>query len=167
MKKKWMLLFAIIALVSCEKSDNTTDNKTTTCTLSSSSIVGVYKITKATMVTIAAGQTTEVDATSFIDANELDDLYEFKAGGVFNWTDAGVRNPGSIGAASTSWTLTGNKLSPDIQSYLPNPWNYIQLEDFTVVNFTCDSMALQKKLAETTNNVTFETGVRYYLKRQQ
>jgi len=160
------MVFAIIALVSCGKADNEPDKKTQTCTLNSTTIVGVYKLTKATAVTIALGQSTEINVTSDIDAYNLDDLYEFKANGDFVWVDAGVRAPASLGTASDKWTLTGTKLTAVIQDYLPNPWYYNELEDFTVASFACDSMMLQKKVSQTLNNVNVESGIRYYLKRQ-
>jgi len=159
MRKNLLLLLGVFVFLSCKKSNS--NDSGYTCPLNSATIGGLYKLTKVTKITIASGNVTEIDATTDINACELDDTYEFNSGS-FLWTDAGTTCPGTVFSGTILWTLSGNNLTKDIQGYLPNPWNYIIMDDFIVQQFDCASIVLQKKVPQT---ATSESGVRYYLKR--
>ena len=163
MKKILAFSSIIFLLGSCKKNDTTSTN---TCTLSNSTILGTYKLTKATKISITAGNVTETDATTDITSCRLDDTYEFKTGGTFQWVDAGTHCPASVLTNSESWSLSGTSITKELQGLLPNPWYYVVMDDFSVQQFTCTSLVLEKKVTQTSGGVTFQTGVRYYMTKQ-
>ncbi|UAY53284.1 lipocalin-like domain-containing protein [Ferruginibacter albus] len=98
MKKIIAGFIACVALAACSK-DN---GGTTSCTLSSTSIVGKYKITAVTF--------DGADAMSQIPACNQDDVYELKSDGTATVTDAGTQCSPSSDQSGT-WSLNGTTLT--------------------------------------------------------
>ncbi len=100
--KKYFLIFITllcIIVVSCKKSSSSTS-----CTLSSTSIIGKYKLTAATF----AG----ADAISQIPECDRDNIFELKSGGIATVTDTGTPIVCSPPSDKTgAWSLNGSTLT--------------------------------------------------------
>ncbi len=123
MKKLAFISISIITLLStgCKK-----DNET--CTLSSTSIVGNYKI--ASILYKADAQTPAVDQVTLMDPCEKDDIISFLANGT--WTQAeGVTSCNPANSDNGSWSLVGSVFSLDGDAY-------------TISNFSCTEMTINQ-----------------------
>ena len=121
MKKLLILSAAAIVLftTSCKK-----DNET--CTLSSSSITGAYKI--ASVLYKADAQTPAVDIITTYDACEKDDILTFSSNGT--WTQSeGATSCSPSNSGNGNWSLVGETLSLDGVST-------------TVSNFSCSEFTI-------------------------
>ena len=124
MKKLFILSTAVVALLttSCKKDNDTT------CTLSSSSISGAYKI--ASILYKADAQTPEVDIFTNFDACEKDDILTFSSNGT--WTQSeGATACSPANTDSGNWSLVGSTLTIDGDAS-------------TVSNFSCTEMTLNQ-----------------------
>ena len=98
-------LFIALLLTACKNDDDDV-----ACQLSSSSIVGTYKITAITYKPTPTSADVDIYAT--LDACEKDDLLVLNDNGIMNYQDAGtVCSPS--GSYSGSWSLTGNSITID------------------------------------------------------
>lgn len=106
MKKVFFFGIIITAvLFSCKKKDNN-------CEASTATIVGKYKVTSVLYKLTPAS--TEIDGSGvyFIDDCQKDDILEFAANGVYNYTDAGtVCTPD--GSYSSTWSFNNGILTVD------------------------------------------------------
>jgi hypothetical protein len=105
--KKTILFSLLLAavLVSCKKKDNN-------CEASTATIMGKYKVTSVLYKLTPAS--TEIDGSGvyFIDDCQKDDILEFAANGVYNYTDAGtVCTPD--GSYSSTWSFNNGILTVD------------------------------------------------------
>ena len=116
MKKLLILSTAIFALMatSCKKD-------TETCTLSSSSIAGAYKI--ASILYKADAQTPAVDQVTLMDPCEKDDIISFNANGTWTLTE-GATSCNPANSDNGNWSFVGSVFSLDGDS-------------FTISNFSC------------------------------
>jgi len=122
MKKLLILSTAVVALLttSCKKDNDTT------CTLSSSSISGAYKI--ASILYKADAQTPAVDIITTYDACEKDDILTFSSNGT--WTQSeGATSCSPSNSDNGNWSLVGETLSVDGVA-------------LTVSNFSCSEFTL-------------------------
>ncbi len=125
--KKLLIPFALLlAFASCKKSDSSS------CSLSSTTILGSYKVTAATFR--ATGTSTDIDMYSlYFDDCEKDDIVTFSTGGVYTITDAGtVCSPTSADAGT--WSLSGNTLTMDGDAT-------------TVASFTCSKVVMTQTVS--------------------
>lgn len=99
------MLVAVAILGACKK-----DTATTTCTLSSTSIVGTYKLTAMTNKVNDA--TPAVDLYASFDACQKDDLYAFNNGGTYVISE-GATSCTPTNASSGTWTLSGTTFTLD------------------------------------------------------
>ena len=109
MKKIPLIALSLVIFISCSKDD---PPKPQTCTTSTASIAGNYKITAVTYK--ATATSTEVDYMNllFPDACDRDNVYTFKTDGTYQIADAGqVCSP--AGNDNGNWTLTGTNLQID------------------------------------------------------
>ena len=124
MKKLLILSTAVVALLttSCKKDNDTT------CTLSSSSISGAYKI--ASILYKADAQTPAVDIFTASDACEKDDILTFSSNGT--WTKSeGATSCSPANTDSGNWSLVGSILTIDGDAS-------------TVSNFSCTEMTINQ-----------------------
>jgi hypothetical protein len=127
MKKLALLAIgAIVFMSSCKK-----DEPTTTCTLSSTSIQGTYKITAETYQ--ADAQSPVEDEFALYEPCEKDDLFVFGNGTINTSEGATSCNP-PTDPISLSWTLSGSQLTLTA---------FGQSTTGTVESFTCNSMVLK------------------------
>ena len=99
-----MLFVSSTLLFSCKKDSGSSNN---TCSLSSSAIVGTYKIIAATYQATATSAPTNDYATW--DACEKDDLITINSNNTYQFSDGAlVCNPS--GAETGTWFLNGSVL---------------------------------------------------------
>lgn len=128
MKKLALLAFgAIVLMTSCKKDEPTT----TTCTLSSTSIQGTYKVTAETSQ--ADAQSPVVDEYATYDPCEKDDLFVFGNGTLTSSEGATSCNP-PTDPFTANWTLTGSQLTLNVMG--------LSIAG-TVESFTCNSMVFK------------------------
>lgn len=103
----------IITVSSCKK-----EGASSSCTLSATSLAGVYKITA---LKITSGSST-TDSYDIMPACEKNAVYYLEEGGAFSYVE------GSSCAYSHTdvWSLSGNQLTMDGS-------------DYTITNFSCDN----------------------------
>jgi hypothetical protein len=104
----------------------------TPCTLSSTSILGTYKITGYT--TQANAQAPIVDDYATWPACEKDDLVTLSAGGVFTTSEGVISCTPPTDPISANWTLAGNSL---VISYMG-----FALPAATISDFTCNGFKM-------------------------
>jgi hypothetical protein len=123
MKKLLILSTAIFALMttSCKKDSPT-------CTLSSNTIVGNYKI--ASILYKADAQTPAVDEFATYDACEKDDIISFNANGTWTQTE-GATSCNPANSDNGNWSFVGSVLTLDGES-------------FTISNFSCSEMTINQ-----------------------
>ena len=103
MKKTTFIFLAVVVLFSCKKDPK---NDPQSCTISTASISGPYKITAVTYKANATAAEQDFFNTLFVDACRRDDVYTFKEDGTYKLTDAGtVCSPS--GDDNGTWTLSG------------------------------------------------------------
>jgi hypothetical protein len=124
-------LMLLMLFASCKKTD--------TCTLSSTSILGTYKMTANKYR--ATGTTVDLDYYAAADACQKDDTYTVASGGVFTITDAGVVCSPSNTSTGT-WTLSGTTFTTDGS------------DAATVASFSCSGMVLTVTDASGTETIT-------------
>ncbi len=108
-----------LAFASCKK-----DKNDSSCTLSTASIAGNYKVTAVTYK--ASASSPEVDFfDQYAEDCEKDDILTLNTNNTFNYTDAGV-TCSPDGSYNGNWSLNGNTVTVDGESG-------------TVENFTCNS----------------------------
>ena len=110
--KKIFLSAALLCgiFVSCTKSDN---SGTTGCTLSSTSILGKYKITAVTFTPNAIPY--PVNGLQYFPACDTDNVYELKVDSIATITDAGVQCSPSADATG-NWSLSHDTLSTTLST---------------------------------------------------
>ena len=141
MKLSQYFFVALIAtsLFSCKKDNN--NNKD--CSLGEANLVGTYKIGTVTYKETASSP--EVDASSFAEACNLDDLETYKSDHTFVYTDAGVKcDPADDN--TTNWSLSGKTLkvggdtgtitSFDCSGFTFTQSDYMKAGDSFIVTFT-------------------------------
>ena len=106
MKKLLFLSFIVCFALSCKK------NKDSSCTTSTASISGPYKITAMTYKANASAAEIDYLNTIFPDACERDDIYTFNTNGTYTIADVGVvcSPPGGYNG---TWALSGNTMTID------------------------------------------------------
>lgn len=123
MKKLIFISISILTIVttSCKK-------ETETCTLSSTSIVGSYKI--ASILYKENAQTPVVDDFTTYDACEKDDILTFNSNG--NWTlTEGATSCNPANSDDGSWSLVGSIFTVDGESLI-------------ISNFSCTEFTLNQ-----------------------
>jgi len=129
--KKIFLLSILISMVfiSCKK-----DSNKAPCTLSSSSLVGNYKITSYLMT--MNGQTIDVFTdTSFSPICQRDDIYTINANGTMTQSEGAIScNPPSTGGLG-NWSLNGTNFTLSTDSTSP-------AQSYTISDFSCTSFKL-------------------------
>jgi hypothetical protein len=128
MKKLALLAIgAIVLMTSCKKDEPTT----TTCTLSSTSIQGTYKVTAETFQEDA--QSPVEDAYAAYEPCEKDDLFVFGNGTLTSSEGATSCTP-PTDPFTANWTLTGTQLTLTAMGIsIPG----------TVESFNCNSMVFK------------------------
>ncbi len=127
MKKIISISFlAVVLFSSCKK-----DDPTPTCTLSATSILGIYKTTGAT--TQANAQAQIVDDYATWDACEKDDLVTFSAGNILTSSEGLTSCNPPTDPFSANWSLSGNTLSISFMGFAINS---------TISEFTCNGFKL-------------------------
>lgn len=121
MKKLLFLSTAIVALLTtgCKK-------EAETCTLSSTSILGSYKI--ASILYKADAQTPAVDEFTTYDPCEKDDIITFSSNGVWTQTE-GATSCSPANSDSGGWSLVGNIFTLDGEAA-------------TISNFSCTEFSV-------------------------
>jgi hypothetical protein len=128
MKKiAFLALGSVLFFSSCKKDDATP----TTCTLSSTSIQGTYKVTGSTFQANANAPVEDDYATW--DACEKDDLFVFGNGTLTSSEGATSCTP-PADPFSANWTLSGTTLNLDVAGFTVSG---------TVESFTCNSMVFK------------------------
>lgn len=139
--KKFFLFSILVSMIfiSCKKSSNTTS-----CSLSSSSIVGNYKITSYMMT--SGGQTMDMFSdTNYTPLCSRDNIYTISANGIFTESEGAVScNPPSTSGNTGNWSLNGNTFSFVDSASTAFP--------YTVSDFSCTSFKLN--LADSTTSVS-------------
>ena len=131
MKKIISISFlAVILFSSCKK-----DEATPTCTLSTTSIIGTYKTTAATIQ--ADAQSPVVDDYATWAACEKDDLITFSAGAVFTTSEGVTSCTPPTDPISANWALSGNNLNITYMGFALPP---IAISDFTCNSFKITSV---------------------------
>lgn len=106
MKNYLLYLFLVLTvlLTNCNKK-----NDTASCTLSSTSIIGRYKVTS---ITIKNNSNPPVESINTIYAPcQQDDIHEFKATNMYSFIDAGVScSPSNSIDVANGWSVMGNTL---------------------------------------------------------
>lgn len=129
--KKFFLLSVLISMVfiSCKK-----DSNKAPCTLSSSSLVGNYKITSYLMT--MNGQTIDVFSdTSFIPICQKDDIFTINANGTMTKSEGAIScDPPSTGGIG-NWALNGTNFTLSTDSTSP-------AQSYTISDFSCTSFKL-------------------------
>ena len=100
--KKYLLIIALVCgiLISCKKSSNTSSD----CTLSSTTIVGQYKITAIEF----AGQ----NALQLLPSCDTANVYDLETGGIGTITYTSAPNACSTSGVSTgTWSLSNDTLT--------------------------------------------------------
>lgn len=114
MKTSIIIALSALVLFSCKK------NNDETCTISTASIAGTYKLTASKYKQTPAS--AEMDIFATLSACEKDDLNILVAGGVFNYQDVGtVCSPN--GSYSSTWSLSGSNLTIDGDLYVIQSFN--------------------------------------------
>ena len=140
---KRFFLFSIlvsIIFISCKKSSNNTS-----CSLSSTSIVGNYKITSYTMT--SGGQTIDLfsDTTS-VSLCERDNIFSINSNGIFAESEGAVScNPSSASGNLGNWSLTGNNFSIGDST---------SSEVFTISDYSCASFKLNQSDSTSSLSIT-------------
>ena len=94
---------AALALASCKKS-----NGDEAKAITKENIIGTFKLSAVTYTYMGV----QSDGMKDMEACAKDDMYVFKAGDVFEHTDAGTKCDPDGGYVST-WTLTGDEINVD------------------------------------------------------
>ena len=103
------LLFGALALVLFAGAGCKKDKNDAICELNSTTIVGNYKLTAATMQSGASSPEVSV-LNTYYEPCELDDIRSLNADNTFAYQDLGtVCNPS--GSLTGTWSLSGNNLS--------------------------------------------------------
>jgi hypothetical protein len=128
MKKiAFLALGSVLFFSSCKKDDATP----TTCTLSSTSIQGTYKVTAQTFQ--ADAQSPVEDEYATLEACEKDDLFVF-GNGTLTSNEGAISCDPPTDPFSTTWTLTGSTLNLSLGGFTISG---------TVESFTCNSMVFK------------------------
>jgi hypothetical protein len=128
MKKIALLAIgAIVLMTSCKKDEPTTP----TCTLSSTSIQGTYKVTAETSQ--ADAQSPVVDEFALYEPCEKDDLFVFGNGTLTSSEGATSCTP-PTDPFTANWTLVGSQLTWTVMGFSISG---------TVESFNCNSMVLK------------------------
>jgi hypothetical protein len=98
------------------------------CTLSSSTLVGNYKI--VSILYKADAQTPVEDEVLLMDPCEKDDIFSINANGTWTQTE-GATSCNPANSDNGSWSLVGNTFNLDVDSY-------------TISNFSCSGMTLNQ-----------------------
>jgi hypothetical protein len=111
--KKIFLSAALLCCIfmSCTKSDN---GGTTGCTLSSTSIIGEYKI-KSIQFT-PNGSPVSFDGLQYLPACDTDNVYALETNSVATITDAGVKCSPTPADATGSWSISHDTLSTTLST---------------------------------------------------
>jgi len=96
-------------IISCKKNDNSSSG----CILSSTSILGQYKISAVTFTPSSIPY--PVNGLQYFPACDTDNVYELKADSVATITDAGVQCSPSADATG-SWSLSNDTLSTTLST---------------------------------------------------
>ena len=106
MKKLLFFSFIVCLGLSCKK------NTDSSCTTTTASISGPYKITAITYKANASAAEADYLNTIFSDACQRDDIYTFSTNGTYTIADAGsVCSP--PGDDNGTWALSGNTMTID------------------------------------------------------
>jgi len=116
------------------------------CILNSTSIIGTYKTTAATIQ--ADAQSPVVDDYATWAACEKDDLITLSAGGIFTTSEGVTSCTPPTDPISANWTLTGNSLTITYMG--------MAIPAVTISDFTCNSFKVTS-VDETTGEITVST----------
>jgi len=109
MKKIALIVLSTIVLFSCKKDSK---DEPQTCTTSTATVSGSYKITAVTYKETAASPEIDYMNILFPDPCQRDDIYTFNADGSYQIADVGlVCSP--PGNDNGTWALVGNNLQID------------------------------------------------------
>ena len=104
MKRTAIILLSALLFFSCKK------DKVVTCTTSTESISGSYKITGLTYKATATTPEVNYLTDEFTDACDRDNVYTFQTNGTYQVKDAGtVCSPSSDD--SGDWSFSGNSMT--------------------------------------------------------
>ena len=133
-----MLLVAVIALgffatVSCKKSSSTNDS----CAVSSTTIIGKYKI-KAIEFVLASDPThTPQNALALLPSCDTANVIELQAGGVGTITYTNTPNACSTSPVTTgTWSLSGDTLTSSQENLSGTVTNFSCTGGFTLTSTT-------------------------------
>ena len=132
MKKVFLFSIAMsLVFISCKKSSNNA-----TCTLSSSSIVGNYKMTS--YIATINGQTIDLFSdTTYSPLCVRDNIYSINSNGTFSESEGAIScNPPSTDGNNATWSLSGNNLTV-----------------FAVSDYSCASFKLN--VSDSTSSMSF------------
>lgn len=136
------ILFSALALVLIVGAGCKKDKDEETCTLSSASLVGSYKLTAAT----AISGSLEVPILNTYDSCRIDDITSLNADSTFLYQDQGsVCTPS--GSYSGRWTLSGNNLFVIVSG--DTTFNK------TVVGFDCSNLVVTSIVTGVTRKETY------------
>jgi hypothetical protein len=131
-----LLLSISVFSLSCKKDD--------TCTLSSTSIVGTYKTTAATIQANASA--TPVDDYATWEACEKDDLISINADGSF-LTSEGAVACSPANNFSGNWSLSGSNFTITVFGFS---------ETASITDFNCSSFKI-RSVDDVTGEITITT----------
>lgn len=140
MKKVFLFCIAMsLVFISCKKSSNNA-----TCTLSSSSIVGNYKMTS--YIATINGQTFDLFSdTTYTPLCVRDNIYSINSNGTFSESEGAIScNPPSTDGNNATWSLSGNNLTVVDST---------TTQVFAVSDYSCASFKLN--VSDSTSSMSF------------